>query len=198
VPKALPDQLYQHARIPRHYWDARLDRSNAPLMGFIHNLEGNLKLGVGLLLLGPNGVGKTFQACAILKAALQHTARVMYITAPNLVQAYIDTPMFDDDIDMIEALTNRRLLVVDDLGQEYRGSGSGHSEQRILNLIRDRIQGDRSTVITTNFSTKQLQETYGEGFASLLQEGLVTIPLKGGDRRRENRPRLLEQSGVKG
>jgi DNA replication protein DnaC len=192
-----PTKLYRHARIPPLYWGAELPTSGA-IAGYVSQIVLNVSEGVGLLLVGPNGVGKTFAACALAKSVLDFTARVLYISAPDVVQAYIHDWMFDDDITLAAAFRTRRLLVVDDLGQEYRGSGSGYSEQNLVNLIRYRITYKRATVLTTNMNTEQLQETYGKGFASLLQQGMVTISMTGADRRREGRQELLDRSGVKG
>jgi len=189
-------RLMQHARIPPLYWNAELPESGA-LSRYADKLQNNLKAGIGLLMLGPNGVGKTFAACALAKKALEYTARVLYIPAPDLVQAYIHEWPFDDDVTMATAFRTRHLLLIDDIGQEYRGSGSGYSEQQMVNLIRYRITYRRATVLTTNMNTDQLKETYGPGFASLLQQGMVNIMMTGADRRKEGRQKLLEDSGVK-
>jgi DNA replication protein DnaC len=202
TPTKLLDDLCRHARIPIGYWKAEVDSC---LLRYVDHLKENLRDGIGLLLVGGHGIGKTYQACAIAKEALKLTPRVLYIGIRDLIQVYRPTDeftdaslrMFDDDISMETALRNRRFLVIDDLGQEYRGSGSGYSELCIVSLIRHRIQNRRSTVITTNFTVPQLMQTYKEGFMSLLQEGLVTVPLKGEDRRREARNELLKRSGFK-
>jgi DNA replication protein DnaC len=189
-------RLMQHARIPPLYWEAELPPIGA-LAGYASKLLENIRNGIGALLVGPNGVGKTYASCALAKKALEVTARVMYIPAPDLVQAYIHKLMFDEDLTMSAAFRTRAFLVVDDLGQEYRGSGSGYSEQNLVNLIRYRITYKRATVLTTNMNPDQLKETYGAGFASLLQQGMVTVLMTGRDRRKEGREELLERSGVK-
>jgi len=185
----------RHARIPPLYWEAELPAAGA-LANFAAQLEGNLKEGIGLLLTGPNGSGKTYASCALARQALAFTARVLYIPAPDMVQAFIKHSKFDEDFLMEDAFRNRVLLVIDDVGQEYRGSGSGFSEQNVVNLIRYRITYKRATILTTNMNIEQLTETYGKGFASLLQQGMVTILMSGADRRKEGRKELLEKSGV--
>jgi DNA replication protein DnaC len=191
------EKYWRHARIPPLYWEAELPESGA-IAGYAVNIQENLKNGIGILLVGPNGVGKTYASVAIAKKALEFTARVLYIPAPDLVQAYIHEWMFDEDVTMAAAFRTRSLLVIDDVGQEYRGSGSGYSEQNLVNLIRYRITYRRATVLTTNMNPEQLRETYGNGFASLLQQGMVIVQMNGKDRRREGREELLEKSGVKG
>jgi DNA replication protein DnaC len=129
-----------------------------------------MQQGYSLLLHGSNGVGKTWASCAIAKEALKFTANVIYISMPTLIQVYIDRPRFSDDFTWEQVLANWHLLVLDDLGKEYRGSGSGHSENRIQALIRDRVQKLKSTVISTNLSLDDIEQTYGESFASLVLE----------------------------
>lgn len=198
--KELPvrESNFEHARIPRLYWDAK--PTEEPIKGFVAAMPRNILTdGAGLLLLGPHGSGKTHHACAILIAALKWTKRVLYIPSPEIVRAFSpDKPMFDEVTRMERALFDRDVLVIDDLGSEYRGSQSGFSETGLINLIRSRSQNKRTTIITTNLDGPRIEELYTPAMRSLLNELMVPIKIMREDFRK-SQPRLAavrKRSGI--
>lgn len=187
----IPTAWMEHARIPRTFLQADISSSDT-LTAFVKAMPGNLTRGAGLLLTGPHGTGKTYGACAVALHALKHTPRVMYLTAPALIDALKpDAPKFDDQYSQIGMLESRDLLVVDDLGAEYRHATSGFSEQNLINLFRYRVQEKRATIITTNLTGDKIEELYGPGMRSLLNELCTPVVMKGVDKRKD--PAVLKQ-----
>jgi DNA replication protein DnaC len=189
----------EHARIPEKFRDATIDKTHSPAVyKFAQKLEHNLKQGYGLLLTGPVGVGKTFLAAALALLAQEITPKVLFLSSPDFIQACIHKTRFDEYQTIEEAAANRDLLVLDDLGSEYRGSGSGFSEQNFVNLLRSRVMRKSSTVITTNLSMPQVEEIYTVAFRSLLAEACLEITVKGADRRRDpkRREKMAEDAGL--
>lgn len=189
---------FDHARIPKLYWDAKA--TEQPIQGFIKAMPRNiLQDGAGLLLLGPHGSGKTHNAVAILIAALKWTKKVLYIPSPEVIRAFSpEKPMFDDGVRLERVLFDRDVLVIDDAGSEYRGSQSGFSETSLINLIRNRTQNKRSTIITTNLDGNRIEELYTPSMRSLLNELLVPVVIKREDFRRSS-PKLSQnkkRSGI--
>jgi DNA replication protein DnaC len=187
--RTLTQELLQHACIPKRFWDAQAEK-NSEVGRFIADIVSNLKRGNGIVLVGAHGIGKTWNAAAIARAALRHSVKVLFVTAQDLVDSFKpDAKRFDDDTTMLEALRSRRLLVIDDLGEEYRTANSGYAETTITNLIRYRVQHNLSTVLTTNLTAEDVETIYGPRLRSLLNEVGFAVEPPGGDRRR--RPKKL-------
>jgi DNA replication protein DnaC len=182
-PYEVRSELLVHARIPRAYWKSEI--SVQPLERFLQGWGGVVKNGIGLLLMGAHGVGKTWNACAVLRFALTHTSKVLFINAQDTVRCAVEKTKFDDDHTLEYALHDRDVLLIDDLGKEYRGSGTGYSEQYLDNLVRARSGQHRITMFTSNLDKDGLEGVYGPGFVSLLAECCVPLNISGKDRRRD-------------
>jgi DNA replication protein DnaC len=195
--RPLTEKELRHARIPERYWDAEI-LPKTVAESYCRKLKENLAQGIGLYLYGPNGVGKTYQVCAILKAAFWPArARAMFIAAPDLVDAFRpNSAMFDEDTTMAEALFSRKVLVIDDVGKEYRGAGTGFSEQQLDNLLRRRNSEKKVTLFTSNFNTEQVAKVYGENTKSLLFEACALVTLSGKDIRIAGQERNVEKAGL--
>jgi DNA replication protein DnaC len=104
----------------------------------------------------------------------------MYTEAPFLVKAFIEKLMWseDDGISMDTAIRNRRLLVIDNLGREYRGSGSGYSEVHLGNLVRTRSNWRRSTILVTRMSFDALTQVYSDYLTQMVGQTLEWVDLE--------------------
>lgn len=104
-----------------------------------------------LVLAGNTGCGKTVAGCYSLQ-----TARGRLITAGELADL---NPRHFRDREKLESLEKIAVLVVDDVGTEYPGDGTG-----FLNLF-DRLLGKRAgnklrTVLTTNLTSDEFRRRY--------------------------------------
>lgn len=106
-----------------------------------------------LYFYGPAGVGKSHLAAGIALAyADGGMGRVAYASMPKLLR-YVRAGFSDGSGDeRLIALQLVDLLVLDDLGTEYHkpGAGDDHTDSLLFELIGERYNYDRATVITSN------------------------------------------------
>ncbi|GMB10431.1 MAG: DNA replication protein DnaC [Candidatus Improbicoccus devescovinae] len=129
-----------------------------------------------LLLIGKTGLGKTHLSISIAKAVIQRGYEVVYISSPNMISilnqeefpnkkinknpenVYKNNNYFNQ-----EKFINCDLLVIDDLGTEFKTS---FSACLIYNLINSRILKGVPSIINTNVSLKKIEELYGDRLIS--------------------------------
>lgn len=119
-------------------------------------LTGKDEEGVGILLLGNSGVGKTF-ACSCIVNTMNdrgytylalNLSRYLALLRPNSGEVYTQTQILD-------AIRDVDLLFVDDLGSENlnRENGKEWGNEMINNLFETRIQVNKPIIVTSNFKT---------------------------------------------
>lgn len=178
-------------RVPSHYADATPDHPNvAAWVRDLTKLAADearamnpvLRKGPSLLILGPVGTGKTYQAYGAVRA-LAHSGVMCswrVETAADLYAQLRPRPRFDSEHEFRE-LAAVRLLVVDDLGA---AKGSEWTEEVNYRLINHRYEHQLPTLITSNLMAKDLREGLGERVTSRLVEMARRVNLVGADRRR--------------
>jgi DNA replication protein DnaC len=78
---------------------------------------------------------------------------------------------------------NVRVLVLDDLGKEYKGSG--FNDASFDEILRSRYDRALPTIVTTNVMRQDWKQQYGEAMGSFAHEAFNRIEIIGKDRRKK-------------
>lgn len=168
---------------------------------------GDKKCGLGLLLQGSPGHGKTTMASALTQELILTAEHSVWGNPGSFIRrpaVFLDYPKLlrlqkmswseeDDSIELlIKGLYGEAgrendvcLLILDDLGKEYR-TATGWAENTFDALLRARFNAGLPTIITTNYSLDKWDDMYGESMGSFGHEAFVPIDVvsREGDRRR--------------
>lgn len=121
-----------------------------------------------LFLLGKTGVGKTHISLSIAKEVIKRGFTAAYGSLLNYLRI-IEKEHFgrseNSETDTLQILINADLLILDDLGSEFRTS---FYESVIYNIINSRINLGLPTIINSNLSVQELQNNYNDRIISRL------------------------------
>ena len=131
---------------------------------FVQNFQTQFN---NLLLYGRTGLGKTFVCHCIAKDLLDAGYTVLYLTAPRLFKVIEDYRFNRDALqepdEMLEAVTDVDLLILDDLGTEF---GTIVTSSALFDIINQRLLAKKPTVVSTNLSPWELEQHYTERIVS--------------------------------
>lgn len=167
---------------------------------------GSPKCGLGLMLVGKPGHGKTTLASTALQSLIRGiSGDVLGVPGglPNRIGAFMDYPkllrlqkaQWDEQDEQVQVLidgiygdagkaNNVRVFILDDLGKEHKTS-TGWAENTFDALLRSRFNAGLPTIVTTNVPVKNWGTIYGEAMGSFAKEAFIQIPViaPDGDRR---------------
>ena len=116
-----------------------------------------------LLFTGNTGVGKTFLSGCIAKRMIENGYDVAYHSAARMCEILDNYKFKKEDADSlsyeVKRLYNCELLIIDDLGTEFKTS---YTLSAIYDLINSRHNNNRKIIINTNLSIKDLKDIYSE------------------------------------
>lgn len=141
-----------------------------------------------LLFKGGTGLGKTHLSLAIANEVIQKGFGVIYGSAQSFAVS-LEKERFDrrepDEADSTQSqLLSCDLLILDDLGTEF---SSSYVNAALYDVINARMMAEKPTIISTNLSMKELEERYGERFASRIAGYYGKLEFLGSDVRVERR-----------
>ena len=150
-----------------------------------------------LLLTGNAGTGKTYFSSCIANYALSRGKSVLYQTSFQMFDS-LERLKFgrftDDEAEQLNflhySIYNTDLLIIDDLGTEFI---SAYSTSVFLDILNTRILNGRSTILSTNLNSEELQEVYSNRLTSRLWGNFDIIQFIGKDLRIEQRKRNGEK-----
>lgn len=178
------------------------------LAGEVIQSPGSPLCGVGVMLVGEPGHGKTTLASTAIQSLIRGISGEILGTPgrlPKRVAGFMDYPkllrlqksQFDEPDDEVQEkldgiygdsdiMGNVSVFVLDDLGKEYR-TASGWSENQFDALLRSRFNAGLPTIVTTNVPLKSWGNVYGEAMGSFAHEAFIPLAIiaPGGDRRRK-------------
>jgi DNA replication protein DnaC len=209
------------SRIPRRFWGIDLDWHDdvpAQVTDWLSAVESGDVIravgperygGLGLLLDGDPGVGKTTLACTVGQTLLlwladaPPEARAQMLgsrlplastTVPVVYTSYADLLVlvkggFSDPAkaELAGTLFGRSeaavpVLILDDLGKEY---ATDYTTASFHEVIRTRYDRGLPTIITTNVPLGRWASAYGPAAASFAREAFECVPIMCADRRRK-------------
>lgn len=137
----------------------------------------------GLLMIGKTGLGKTHLSLAVVNRLIDRGFNVYYGTAQNILdrlQKVQFSRAVDDELD--DDLYCSDLLVIDDLGTEMVTT---FTVSALYNLLNTRLGNGLPTVISTNLTLDELEQTYSQRFTSRLVGNCDIIAFYGRDIRQQ-------------
>lgn len=127
--------------------------------------------GLGLLIYGQPGNGKTYLSSCIANELLKRFVPVICVSINGLlgrIQETYNRWGKEAESDVIKGLCNADLLIIDDLGTEKRSEKSDWSGSMIYNIVDSRYRSNLPLIITTNLNINPketngvLTEMYGK------------------------------------
>lgn len=142
----------------------------------------NPKNGMGLLLTGDRGTGKTFLSACAANYLLDKGYKVMMTNMAricNTVNATFDQRQAD-----LDRILGVDLLVIDDLGTER---GTDYMLENVFNVIDGRYKANKPMIISTNLTLQDIHNetslAYGRIYDRIIEK-CYPIEFKGRNRRR--------------
>lgn len=133
-----------------------------------------------LMFMGSTGLGKTHLSLAIANVVINKGYSVVYGTAQNILSD-LQNENFGrtDSIRYYErAVLNCDLLIIDDLGTEFK---SAYTVACLFNIINSRLSAKLPTIISTNFTFDELEEKYDQRITSRITGEYKPLILFGND-----------------
>ena len=137
-----------------------------------------------LLLTGNTGLGKTHLSLAIAREAIEKGFGVIYTSTQNMI-LNMEKEKFKSYYSENESeklYTDCDLLIIDDLGTEY---ATAFSSAAIYNVINSRIMRNKPTIISTNFSMRELEKYYTQRMVSRIIGNNIRLEFIGSDIRQK-------------
>jgi DNA replication protein DnaC len=198
-------------RLPKRFWNVDCDgvsdykdekeprSARDMLTSYIQSMDEMKARGLGLLLWGGNGTGKSSFAAIIGKEFRRRFNTVLFIEAATLKGLVASNDYFDEDQSYWQRAKEVDVLILDDLGKGIQDS-KNFGEQIVDELIRARNSNKLITIITTNVLLKgegeKLSALLKPSTIHALKEHVLPIYFRGVDRREkialENRMLLVD------
>lgn len=165
----LTDERLTLARLPRvqqeskwsYYPDNALYKK--ALLEYIDNLEEYRKKGMGLILYGSTGKGKTCAAVLLAMEIIRRDGHPLFERYSEIARIEMDA---EDELRRSK-LRDAAFLIIDDFGA---GPGKEATAAMVEEILRSR-QADRlTTIITTNMDKKEMLELFDEPCVRVIKE----------------------------
>ena len=128
------------------------------------------KLGTSMLFVGRPGTGKSHLACAIARNVMRRGDTAMYTTVSAFTRAVRETYNGGKrtETQVLDAYASPALLVLDEIGAT---AGSDHERQMLFELVNQRYEARRPTLLVSNLNADEVRLFLGERIMDRLRDG---------------------------
>lgn len=168
-----PDQMGENAISPREKAERIMNSCKKYATSFTRGSK-------SIMFMGGTGLGKTHLSLAIANVVINRGFSVVYGTAQNILSD-LQNENFGrgDDLRYYErAVLNCDLLIIDDLGTEFK---SAYTVACLYNIINSRLSAKLPTIISTNYTLDELEEKYDQRITSRITGEYSQLVLIGND-----------------
>ncbi len=146
---------------------------------FIENFNSDYR---NLFFYGTVGTGKSFLSGCVAKELMDQGHSVIYFGAAGLFdllsKVSFDAKSRDERQNTYSDLYQCDLLIIDDLGTELTNQ---FTASQLFSLLNERQLGEKSTLISTNFSLAELRDRYSDRIFSRITSNFEVCRLAGED-----------------
>ena len=182
LPTMLADNNFSKLSYDYYEGDSRISFENAVnrIKLFINSFSNDYQ---NLLFCGTVGVGKSFLSCCIAKELIDRNYQLLYFSSASFFELS-SKYSFNSEItlaeknDFFDNIYNCDLLILDDLGTEL---STKQVLTQLFTLINERSLRKKPTIISTNYSIKEIQEIYSDRVFSRISSEYKLIKLSGKD-----------------
>lgn len=118
---------------------------------YVNNFKEMKEKGVGILLFGDVGVGKTFVAACIVNSVIDQGYSAIMTNFSRIINTVQET--FDQRQKYLDSLNSVDLMVIDDLAVERK---TDYVKEMIYQIIDNRYRSGKPLIVTTNLAIENL------------------------------------------
>lgn len=182
----LTEAHLNHAQIPPKYWHALLKKISNEMpykkdvKTYLANMDTFVQEGIGLYLWAEeNSTGKTALGVITLKRAMELGYSAFYIRSDDYKEATLSKELFTENQTLVQRALDVDVLLLDDIGKEYKTKTTNYAETKIESLLRARVQAMKTTIFTGNRHPKELKDVYTNDLSELLRECMKPMNITG-------------------
>lgn len=183
-------------RLPEAFWRARLDGIQGDARGvaerYVDKIEDWVRRGVGFLVTGSPGTGKTGFAAVLAKAAKASSKTVYFTRMSELRDAVKDGAEFSEDEAVLERCRSVDFLVVDGV-QKEDATAPYFGAPHLVDLVMLRGDRRRATVVTMAITEDEMKATAFSRLRVSCSSYLPSLVLRGDDLRKKQAEDIQRQ-----
>lgn len=117
--------------------------------------------GASIMMIGAPGTGKNMLAAIMCQEIIKHDCSALHTTAMKLVRRVKDSwrNKEQSEQDVIDSFVAPDLLVIDEIGVQF---GTPTEQLYLTEIINERYEKRRPTILISNLKLSQLSEVMGE------------------------------------
>lgn len=189
---------FERMNLPEDFWLAKVQyvqkSVTAPVTAYLRKIDSMLRLGAGLWLSGPKGVGKTSIAALAAKEARSRGYTVYFTSVWELRECIRSKIGFDDNLTVLGRCQDVDLLILDELRAED-ASQAFFGAKEMQDLISHRRNRNKSTILTTQLPGVDLVEKFS-GLKAATEGCMVWLPVKGKNLRTDREAEIKRALGL--